>query len=112
MAVEEQVRAYGGPRFQLTQQVMNRFAQAIEQSRVDVVPKILIGGGRGDGAAGNGANGGGMSGNVMEALLAMLLSDKLAADLGGGSPGSNGAGPARNPVAEQIRQKIQGDIAR
>jgi len=108
MAVEEQVRAYGGPRFQLTQQVMNRFAQAIEQSRVDVVPKILIGGGRGDGATGNGSNGG-MSGNVMEALLAMLLSDKLAADLGGGG---NGVGPARNPVAEQIRQKIEGDIAR
>ena len=112
MAVEEQVRAYGGPRFQLTQQVMNRFAQAIEQSRVDVVPKILIGGGRGDGATGNGSNGG-MSGNVMEALLAMLLSDKLAADLGGGGgPAGNGAGSPRNPLAEQIRHKIEGDMAR
>jgi len=112
MAIEEQVRAYGGPRFQLTQQVMNRFAQAIEQSRVDVVPKILIGG-RGDGAAGNGANGagGGMSGNVMEALLAMLLSDKVEADLGGGA-GGNGRSSPRNPAAEQIRQKIEGDIAR
>ena len=33
MAIDEQVRAYGGPRFQLTQQVMNRFAEAIEAAR-------------------------------------------------------------------------------
>ena len=39
IAIEEQVRAYGGPQFQLTQQVMNRFAEAIQQSRVDVVPR-------------------------------------------------------------------------
>src|SRR5262249_3082793 len=44
LAIEEQVRAYGGPKFQLTQQVMNRFAQAIEAARVDVVPKIVIAG--------------------------------------------------------------------
>ena len=41
-AIEEQVRAYGGPRLQLTQQVLNRFAEAIQVSQVDVVPKILI----------------------------------------------------------------------
>ena len=33
MAIEEQVRAYGGPRFQLTQQVMERFASAIQEAR-------------------------------------------------------------------------------
>ena len=44
MAIEEQVRAYGGPRLQLTQQVLGRFADAIQASGVDVVPKILIGG--------------------------------------------------------------------
>src|SRR5689334_1813514 len=32
MAVEEQVRAYGGPVYQLTQQVMNRFAEAVQHS--------------------------------------------------------------------------------
>jgi uncharacterized membrane protein YqiK len=101
MAIEEQVRAYGGPRFQLTQQVMNRFAQAIEQSRVDVVPKILIGGGAGDGKA----PGGGASGNVMEALLAMLLSDKIGADLGAGA-----AALPRNPAADALRGRIQKDL--
>ena len=45
MAIDEQVRADGGPRFQLTQQVMSRFAEAIETARVDVVPKIMIHGG-------------------------------------------------------------------
>jgi uncharacterized membrane protein YqiK len=77
LAIDEQVRAYGGPKFQLTQQVMARFAQAIEIAQVDVVPKIMIGG------SGQ-TNGGGTSpssGNVMEALLAMLLSDKLAVEL-------------------------------
>ena len=28
VAIEEQVRAYGGPKFQVTQQVMARFAEA------------------------------------------------------------------------------------
>ena len=39
IAIEEQVRAYGGPQFQVTQQVMKRFAEAIEAAGVDVVPK-------------------------------------------------------------------------
>ena len=50
IAIEEQVRASGGPHFQVTQQVMTRFAEAIEQSHVDVVPKIMIGGNGGSGA--------------------------------------------------------------
>src|SRR5947208_1827418 len=69
MAIDEQVRAYGGPRFQLTQQVMNRFAEAIQASRVDVVPRVVVGGG------GNG--GSPATGSVMEALLTMLLSEKV-----------------------------------
>ena len=44
IATEEQVAAYGGPQYQVTQQVMNRFAEAVQQSRVDVVP--AGGGGR------------------------------------------------------------------
>jgi uncharacterized membrane protein YqiK len=95
MAIEEQVRAYGGPKFQLTQQVMARFAQAIETAQVDVVPKILIGAGAGS----NGNGSGPASGNVMEALLAMLLSDKLSGELAAGSM-------ARNPAADALRKQI------
>ncbi len=91
MAIEEQVRAYGGPRFQLTQMVMNRFAEAIQASRVDVVPRVVVGGG---------ANGGGTGGNVMEALLTMLLSEKIGADLGSVTPA------ARSAEADAMRKKI------
>ena len=92
MAIEEQVRAYGGPRFQLTQQVMNRFAEAIQTSGVDVVPRVVVGGGGGNGATPS-------SGNVMEALLTMLLSERMGTDLGAPSP-------PRSAEAEAMRRKI------
>ena len=96
MAVEEQVRAYGGPVYQLTQQVMSRFAEAIQQSKVDVVPKVIVGG--------NGAGGQGGGGNVMEALLTMLLSDRMLqiAQAGPSSPG---------PEAAAMRERLMGNIA-
>ncbi|HKP55961.1 MAG TPA: SPFH domain-containing protein [Polyangiales bacterium] len=101
MAIDEQVRAYGGPKFQLTQQVMARFAQAIETAGVDVVPKIMIGGrGASDGDAGSGSGG-----NLMEALLAMLLSDKLGAD-------TNGAQAPRGAAAELVRKQISDGLHR
>lgn len=89
LATEEQVRAYGGPQFQVTQQVLNRFSEAIQQSGVDVVPRVMV--------AGNGEQGG--SGNVMEALLTMLLSDRYSAL-------SSEAQTPRSPEAETLRQQI------
>ncbi len=95
MAIEEQVRAYGGPRFQLTQQVMSRFAEAIQSSGVDVVPRVVVGGGTG----GNG-NGGAATGNVMEALLTLLLSEKIGGDLAAPST-------PRSADTEAMRKKIR-----
>ncbi len=69
IATEEQVAAYGGPQYQVTQQVMNRFAEAVQQSRVDVVPRVVVGGGQGEGGA--------SGSSIMEGLLTLLLSDKL-----------------------------------
>ncbi len=66
-AIESQVAASGGPRFQLTRQVAERFAEALETSGVDVVPKVQITGGA-DGAG---------SGSVLQALLTLLMTDKL-----------------------------------
>ena len=84
MAIEEQVRAYGGPRLPLTQRVLNRFAEAIQVSQVDVVPKILI-------ASQGGEEGGSpMTGNVMEALLTLMMSERL------------GETPARSRAAECV----------
>jgi uncharacterized membrane protein YqiK len=100
MAIEEQVRAYGGPRFQLTQQVMTRFAEAIEQARVDVVPKILIGG-----AATAGSDGIGHGGSVLEALLALLLSEKLAAETGEARPPSPAAAAYRREIEATMRPR-------
>lgn len=72
IAIQEKVRAWGGPKFQVVQQVMNRFAEAVERGHVDIVPKILVGQ--------NGPSGTG--GNAMEALLTLILSDRFGTDLG------------------------------
>lgn len=67
-AIESQVAASGGPRYQLARQVAERFAAALETSGVDVVPKVQISGAGADGASGGG---------VFQALLTLLMADKL-----------------------------------
>jgi uncharacterized membrane protein YqiK len=67
-AIAKQVDASGGPRYQLSRQIADRFAEALEKSGVDIVPRIAIGG------AGMGAAAGGN--NVMQALLSVLLAEK------------------------------------
>ena len=98
MAIEEQVRAYGGPRFQLTQQVMNRFYEAIQASGVDVVPRVVVGGGH----AGNG-DGGAVTGNLMQALLTLLLSERVGGDVG--APRT-----PRSAETEAVRKKIRDEL--
>jgi uncharacterized membrane protein YqiK len=93
IAIEEKVRAYGGPQFQVTQQVMNRFAEAIEVAKVDVVPQIVVGGNNGNGAMGGN--------NLMEGLLAMLLSERMSTQVS-----ASGNGTAR-PEAEALRNQIR-----
>jgi uncharacterized membrane protein YqiK len=95
IAIEEKVRAYGGPQFQVTQQVMNRFAEAIEVAKVDVVPQIVVGGNNGNGTGTMGGN------NLMEGLLAMLLSERMSAQVS-----ASGNGTAR-PEAEALRNQIR-----
>lgn len=95
IAIEEQVRAYGGPQFQVTQQVLNRFAEAIQTSGVDVVPRVVIGGSGGA----NGAQAGGS--NLMEGLLAMLLSERMGVDVTGGN------GAERSSEVEALRNQIR-----
>ncbi len=93
IATEEQVAAYGGPQYQVTQQVMNRFAEAVQQSRVDVVPRVVVGGGTGEnGAAGS---------SIMEGLLTLLLSDKLNLSL------TSDSTKERNPEVERLRNEIR-----
>jgi uncharacterized membrane protein YqiK len=91
LAVEEQVRAYGGPQFQVTQQVLQKFADAIQQSGVDVVPRILIKGNGGEGDTG--------TGSVIEALMAMLLSEKMGVAVTEQTP--------RSPEVEELQKQIR-----
>ncbi|HJZ46233.1 MAG TPA: hypothetical protein VKE41_03670, partial [Roseiflexaceae bacterium] len=91
IAIEEQVRAYGGPQFQVTQDVMNRFAEAIEKAGVNVVPQVVVGGGDGKSSGGN----------LMEGLLAMLLSERMGVQVN-----ANGGGNATRPEVAAMRDQI------
>ena len=68
-AIRSQVEASGGARYQLTRQVAERFAEALEKSGVDVVPKVSISG------AGTGAGGDAAGGSLVQGLLAMMLAN-------------------------------------
>jgi uncharacterized membrane protein YqiK len=101
IAIEEQVRAYGGPKLQVTQSVMKGFAAAIAEAKVDVVPKVVMGGGAGQGG----------TSNVFETLLALLLSDKLDAGMGATAPSASDAGArAPSPELEEIRTKLRAGL--
>jgi uncharacterized membrane protein YqiK len=73
IATQEQVDAYGGPQFQLAQEVTRQLAQAIENGHIPLVPQtqLIMGGGGDDG------DGGGAGGNVLTSLLSVLLTEKL-----------------------------------
>ncbi|MBL9022376.1 MAG: hypothetical protein JNL21_09250 [Myxococcales bacterium] len=96
MAIEEQVRAYGGPQLQMTQKVMTRFSEAIEKSGVEVVPRVVVGGS---------TNGGGSGSSVMEALFTMLLSEKVGAE------SAAGTAQPQSPAAKRLREELKGQLA-
>ncbi len=89
IAVEEKVRAYGGPQYQLTQQVMNRFAEAIEKGQIEVVPRIQMAGGQA----------GGQGGTLIENLLGLLMTTKLAE--------TTGVTTERDPAVQALRDEIK-----
>jgi uncharacterized membrane protein YqiK len=100
LALEEQVRAYGGPQFQLIQNVMGRFAEAIEKSHADVVPKIQMSSGDGKGG-----------GSLVENLLALLLSGKLSETVGLDILPTVDADPHAETLRAELRRSIQGGHA-
>ena len=65
--IEKQAAASGGAQYQLTRQVVERLAEALEKSGVDIVPRVQIGGGDA---------GGGGSGSLIQALIGMMVSEK------------------------------------
>jgi uncharacterized membrane protein YqiK len=96
MAIEEQVRAYGGPQYQMTQQVMGRFAEAIEKSKVDVVPRIMMGGS-------DTANGGSFATGLLNVLMAQNLGVQSGVDFK----------PAEaSEESKKVRAAIMGSISK
>jgi uncharacterized membrane protein YqiK len=96
LAIDEQVRASGGPQLLLTRHVMERFAEAIEAAKIDVVPKVMI---SGSGGAPGAQGAQGSQGSVFEALLALMLSDKLGDKVQ--------VMPARDPALDHVRDAIR-----
>ncbi|MHB8627200.1 MAG: SPFH domain-containing protein [Aggregatilineales bacterium] len=104
LAIEEQVRAYGGPQFQVVQKVMEQFSAAVQAAGIDIVPKVVMGGNGNGNAPG--------SSNAFEGLLALLLSDRLGVEVTANGAtghssgnGSNGAVPI-SPEITRLRESI------
>ncbi|PJF30837.1 MAG: band 7 protein [Candidatus Thermofonsia Clade 1 bacterium] len=89
IAIEEQVRAYGGPQFQVLQQALDRFSQAVENAGIEIVPRMVV-------TSGGGEQGGGTY-SAFEGLMMLLLSEKLGVQMSD-NIASNGA------ASEEIRR--------
>jgi uncharacterized membrane protein YqiK len=85
-AIADQVRAYGGPRFLVARELVERFAAAVERSGVDVVPKIVVGGGGAEGR----------TGGLLDTLLALLSTERFGGALAAAA-GASRATPAAEP---------------
>ncbi|WP_425229427.1 SPFH domain-containing protein [Sphingomonas sp.] len=86
--IEKQVAASGGAQYQLTRQIVERIAEALERSGVDIVPRVQIstGGEQGQG------------GTLVDALMGLVLSEKGLTALTG--PAANDAATPRSIAAE------------
>lgn len=76
-AIDAQVKAYGGAEFRVIQEVTDKLADAIKNSKVDIVPKTVVN--MGGGNSGTGNEGG--SSTVMDTLLKFITIDKLGVSL-------------------------------
>lgn len=94
IATDEQVRAYGGPQYQVAQEAMTQFAAAVRDARIDVVPRVVVG----SGAGGQGAS-------LIESLMALLLSERLGVSVAGDER-------ERDPEVVALRKDIYRSINR
>ena len=91
IAIEEQVKAYGGPQYQVVQDVMTKFTSAVAASKIDIVPKTVLSMG--------GREGQGSSINAFEMLLNLLVSEKLGVTFEQG-------GKAEDARVKEIKESI------
>jgi len=74
-AIDAQVKAYGGAQYRVIQEVTDKLADAIKNSKVDIVPKTIVN----MGGSGNGDNGN--TSTVMDTLLKFITIEKLGVSL-------------------------------
>jgi uncharacterized membrane protein YqiK len=99
LAIEEQVRAYGGPRLRVTEHVLDRLAQAIERSGVDVVPRIVMNAGGSDHSDGKMPS----SGGLLESLVALALGTKLDDTVAAIAPRK----PRAQALADEMQKRLE-----
>jgi uncharacterized membrane protein YqiK len=100
IAIEEQVRAYGGPQFQVLQQALDRFSQAVENAGIEIVPRMVVNGG-------SGAQQGGTY-SAFEGLMMLLLSEKLGVQMSDGAPAHH----ANTDEIRRLRESILSSASR
>ena len=91
IAIDEQVKAYGGPQYQVMQGIMYKFTAAIKEAKIPVVPNTVIS---------MGADSSGNTANAFELLLNLLINNQL------GQLNDNTPQRAYSPEVEQMRQII------
>lgn len=71
IATVEQVKAYGGAKYQVTQDVLTKFSEAVKQGNIEIVPRSIVNlGGSGESSVPN----------IFEALMGVILSEKLGTE--------------------------------
>lgn len=69
-AIDAQVKAYGGAEYRVIQEIADKLADAIKNSKVDIVPKTVVNlGGNGETSSSNSS--------IVDALLKLITIDKL-----------------------------------
>ena len=101
IAVSEQVKAYGGPGYQVAQDVMARVAAAIQESGVQIVPSTVISMGDGDGHDGTSA-----FSNLLGLLMTLTTSEKLGVDFS-----AHEESPERQAAIDAIKDQLLEKLA-
>lgn len=105
IAIEEQVRAYGGPQLQLIQDVMGKLATAIEAAKIPIVPATYVQ--MGGGTDGEGEGGGA---NAFNLLMTLLATEKLQAT-GAPAPTDPDQAESVRSIKAAIREQITAEAA-
>lgn len=103
ISAKEQVNAYGGPQYHVMQNVLMKFADAIKDGHVKIVPDNMV-------TLGNSNSEGNGSTNILESLCGILLSEKLGIDFK--SIDAQDENPFARKIKEDIYKEINKDMSK